>query len=90
MNLAILSTYPPRECGIASFAKDLRDNLTLWGQDVKILAITDNEASYSYPPEVVFELHEENQEDFVASAEYVNATATDLVLLEHESGIFGG
>lgn len=90
MNLAILSTYPPRECGIASFAKDLRDNLTLWGQDVKVLAITDNEASYSYPPEVVFELHEENQEDFVASAEYVNATATDLVLLEHEYGIFGG
>ncbi|MDN5331149.1 MAG: polysaccharide biosynthesis protein PslF [Tepidanaerobacteraceae bacterium] len=90
MNLAILSTYPPRECGIASFAKDLRDNLTLWGQEVKILAITDNGSSYSYPPEVVFELHEECKEDFAASAEYINSSYTDLVLLEHEYGIFGG
>ncbi|TYP57805.1 glycosyltransferase family 4 protein [Thermosediminibacter litoriperuensis] len=90
MNLAILSTYPPRECGIASFAKDLRDNLTLWGQNVKILAITDNEASYSYPQEVAFELQEEKKDDFIASAEYVNATFTDVVILEHEYGIFGG
>ncbi|MCG0275295.1 MAG: glycosyltransferase family 4 protein [Thermosediminibacteraceae bacterium] len=90
MNLAILSTYPPRECGIASFAKDLGDNLALWGQNVKILAITDNDASYSYPPEVAFELHEENREDFIASAEFVNAAYIDLVILEHEYGIFGG
>ena len=31
MNIAILSTYFPRECGIASFSGDLRENLMLWG-----------------------------------------------------------
>ncbi|ADL08434.1 glycosyltransferase family 4 protein [Thermosediminibacter oceani] len=90
MNLAILSTYPPRECGIASFAKDLRDNLTMWGQDVKILAITDNETPYSYPQEVAFELHEEKKDDFISAAEFINAAFMDAVLLEHEYGIFGG
>lgn len=90
MNLAILCTYPPRECGIASFSKDLKDNLTLWNQNVKILAINDNNTNYNYPKEVIFRLKEENRDDYIIAAEFVNTSEIDAVFIEHEYGIFGG
>jgi glycosyltransferase involved in cell wall biosynthesis len=90
MNLAILSTYPPRECGIASFSRDLKNNLALWGQNVSILAITDKNSSYNYPPEVVFELKEDRKDDFHIAAEFLNSAEVDAVFIEHEYGIFGG
>lgn len=90
MNIAILSTYFPRECGIASFSKDLRNNLTPWGENVSILAISDKNGSYKYPREVVFELEEDNRDNYAIVAQFVNTTDIDLVFVEHEYGIFGG
>ena len=90
MNIAILSTYYPRECGIASFSRDLRDNLMLWGEQVLIFAISDKGGLYSYPEEVVFELEEENRDHYTIAAELANSSDIDLVFVEHEYGIFGG
>lgn len=90
MNIAILSTYPPRECGIASFARDLKNNLAIWGQNVSILAITDKNSMYNYPPEVVFELREDKKDDYNIAAEFLNSAEVDVVFIEHEYGIFGG
>lgn len=90
MNLTILSTYPPRECGIASFSKDLKDNLVLWGQKVSIVAISDGNTSYEYPQEVIFEITEDKIDDYQIAAEFVNNADIDAVFIEHEYGIFGG
>jgi len=90
MNIAILSTYYPRECGIASFSKDLRENLMLWGEQVSILAISDKCGLYNYPKEVVFELEEEKRDHYTIAAEFANTSDIDLVFVEHEYGIFGG
>lgn len=90
MNLAILSTYPPRECGIASFSSDLRANMKIWGPRVNILAITDEGVSYDYPKEVIFELNEDTRDDYIIAAQYVNTADIDVVFIEHEYGIFGG
>lgn len=90
MNIAILSTYFPRECGIASFSKDLRNNLMLCGEQVSILAVSDKNDYYNYPPEVVFDLEEDNRDQYVIAAEFVNTANIDLVFVEHEYGIFGG
>lgn len=90
MNLAILSTYPPRECGIASFSSDLRENIKMWGPRVNILAISDENESYDYPNEVIFELEEDNRDNYVIAAQYVNTADIDAVFVEHEYGIFGG
>lgn len=90
MNIAILSTYFPRECGIASFSRDLRNNLIPWGENVSILAISDKNGSYKYPGEVVFELEEDNRDNYAIVAQFVNTTDIDLVFVEHEFGIFGG
>jgi len=90
MNIAILSTYFPRECGIASFSGDLRENLMLWGEDVSIFAISDKKGLYNYPQEVVFELEENNSDHYAIAAQFANNSDIDLVFVEHEYGIFGG
>jgi len=90
MNIAILSTYFPRECGIASFSRDLRDNLMLSGEHVSIFAISDKKGLYNYPQEVVFELEEDNRDHYTIAAQFANTSDIDLVFVEHEYGIFGG
>lgn len=90
MNIAILSTYPPRECGIASFSKDLMTNITLWGQQVSIVALSDRSETYQYPPEVIFEITEDMRDDYHIAAEFINNAEIDVVFIEHEYGIFGG
>ncbi len=90
MNIAILSTYPPRECGIASFSSDLRDNLIRFNENVEILAITDNNANYDYPPEVVFQISQDERASFISAADFVDESSIDIVIIQHEYGIFGG
>ncbi len=90
MNIAVLTTYFPRECGIASFSNDLRNNLMLWGQNVSILAINDKNSSYDYPEEVIFDLDEDKRDHYTIAAQFVNTADIDLVFVEHEYGIFGG
>lgn len=91
MSIINLGTYPPKKCGIAAFSKDLRDNLELLGQNVHIGAISDNEYSYSYPPEVIFELRQHELTDYEMTARLLNLSSdVELCIIQHEYGIFGG
>jgi glycosyltransferase involved in cell wall biosynthesis len=96
MKIAYISTYPPRECGIATFNHNL---LHAIGQDIKsvsadsfVVAMTDSEHlnTYEYPPEVKYIIRQENQKDYARAADYINTGLTDVCILEHEFGIYGG
>lgn len=90
MNILNVSTYPPRQCGIASFSRDLRDNLVSAGHTVWIAAISD-EDSCAYPPEVHCVIRQESGEDYIKAARWANALPhLQAVIIQHEYGIFGG
>lgn len=58
--ILILSSYPPRECGIASFTLDLVKSLNSKfdnSYSVKICALETEGSKYIYPPEVVYSLN---------------------------------
>jgi len=90
-----VSTYPPRECGIATFTRDLtksmdkRFNPTLKS---KILAINDNGSSmYNYVSKVKMQLNESYIEKYIDVAKKINNDKRiKLVSIQHEFGIFGG
>lgn len=90
-----LSTFPPRECGIATFTKDLttamdkRFNPTLKS---KILAINDNGSSiYNYGSKVRMQLNESYIEKYIEIAKRINKDdRIKLVSIQHEFGLFGG
>ncbi len=87
----IVSTYPPRQCGIATFSKDLRDNLIHLIPEVLVAAINDPFQSHDYPSEVVLQLQQENRQDYISCATWANHQSNlDMLIIQHEYGIFGG
>ena len=86
-----LGSYPPRECGIATFTEDIRgayDLLT--GSPSDVIAVTDDERSYAYPPCVVTEIHRDDRRSYLEAARFANNHAADVVNIQHEYGLFGG
>ncbi|HII85207.1 TPA: glycosyltransferase [Candidatus Bathyarchaeota archaeon] len=89
--IAYLSSYPPRECGIATFTKDLLgaiDELSVCKQVV--IAVNEKGAIYQYEKRVKFVIERDSIEDYTNAASYINASNVDLVSLQHEFGLFGG
>lgn len=96
MKIAYLSSYTPRECGIATFNYNLvrainADNPhgSLKGF---VVAMNDSDSlhEYDYPDEVKFKVRQEHQEDYIKAAEFINNSDVDACILQHEFGIFGG
>lgn len=90
--VALFGSYVPRQCGIATFTKDLREAIAdnLEPEHVGVVAINDNADGYDYPDEVRFEIRQHHQSDYRAAADLLNIEQTDLCILQHEYGLFGG
>jgi glycosyltransferase involved in cell wall biosynthesis len=91
LRAAIVSTYPPRACGIGTFAADVR--AALIGLDevdsvAKVVIVDD--PSRPQRPGVVATISQGTRGDYVRAARILGRLNVDVVLLEHEYGIFGG
>lgn len=91
MRVAIVSTYPPRACGIGTFSRDLRE--ALLGADgvsaVDVGAIV-RDADAEQAPEVVVCLQQDERGDYPAAARVLERRGDDVMVIQHEYGIFGG
>jgi len=90
--IAYLSTYPPRECGIATFTKDLIgavDRLNEFELAV-VIAVNEKDTIYNYNKRVKCQIERDSVEDYIRAADYINSSKVDLVNLQHEFGLFGG
>src|SRR5690606_26157156 len=90
MKIAYIGTYPPRECGIDTFTKNLFDSMMIKGNEVFVVALNDHGQTYSYPEEVKLVIHQDQQAQYLEAANFINTNGADLCILEHEFGIFGG
>jgi glycosyltransferase involved in cell wall biosynthesis len=89
--IGYFSTYPPRECGIANFTKDLIDSIyDLDGLKHSIIAINEKGALYDYDRRVKFKIDRDDAEDYVKAAEYVNSSNIKVLIVQHEFGLYGG
>ena len=90
--IAYVSSYPPRECGIATFTKNLivaSNKLNIFRKP-RVIAINEKEAIYNYDRRVRCQIRRDFQKDYVKAASYINSSKVDLVNLQHEFGLFGG
>ncbi|UWU90982.1 glycosyltransferase family 4 protein [Bradyrhizobium sp. CB1015] len=90
--IAVIGNSLPRRCGIATFTTDLQQAISSSGPGLEtcIVAMTDQGQAYDYPEAVAFHIRDDNIEEYVRAADFLNAGRFDTVCLQHEFGIFGG
>ena len=91
--VAYVTTFPPTQCGIATFTEDLTravDRQRVLPHSVIVAIKTGDEPDLPYPSHVKFTIAKQNKADYLAAADFVNSSDIDLVCIEHEFGIFGG
>ena len=73
MKLAYIGTYPPRECGIGTFTKNLFNSMVNTDEGGKdsiegfVVAMNDHEQTYNYPEEVKLTIRQEHQRDYLSA-----------------------
>ena len=90
-----VSSYPPRECGIATFTQDLTAAFDKKFNPViktKICALNEQAASaYNYNRDVIYQINAAELDNYVSLAKKINSrNDIKLVNVQHEFGIFGG
>ena len=92
--ILFITSYPPRECGIATYTQDLKNAIEeKFGQSfsLKIGALTTVEADLQYPDEVKYCIQTNEINHFVQLANIINTDKNIAVIfLQHEFGLFGG
>ncbi len=90
--ILFITSYPPRECGIATYTQDLIRALTnKFKQSFKfsICALQNDAEQHEYTGKVHYTLNTDHKHSFYQLAEKINANAAiDLVVLQHEFGFF--
>ncbi|HLD92239.1 MAG TPA: glycosyltransferase [Patescibacteria group bacterium] len=92
--IVFMGTYPPRECGIATFTQDLLHSSQKYlGDSVlcKVAAMNLTRLdTYLYPPEVEWKIDQNNPNDYLKLAEKINSDETiNGIVMQHEYGIYG-
>ena len=88
--VAHISTYPPRECGIALYTKALVESIGSQRYVHLVLAVDDAKTGYQYDPSVRFVIKASNSASYTEAARFLNQSSASVVSLQHEYGIFGG
>lgn len=92
ISAAYVSTFPPRECGIATFTRDLTRAIHAYNPLARpmVAAINDEAEIYHYGPYVRWQMAQDNPQSYRDVARAINASTVDVVNIQHEFGIFGG
>lgn len=90
--ICIISSYHPRECGIAVFAKELVESLSFAGYDITLLPLEEDDRSLNYDSKYYHgqKIRKNMLEDYLEAIRYINRSDFDAVILEHEFGLYGG
>ncbi|MCP5107319.1 MAG: glycosyltransferase [bacterium] len=96
MKIACIGNYVPRQCGIATFTRDLVESLVDNNieknikADAFVVAMNDEPQNYDYPEIVTHTVRQNHQRDYLNAVKYINLSGADICILQHEFGIFGG
>jgi glycosyltransferase involved in cell wall biosynthesis len=90
-HIALVGTFTPRKCGIATFGTDIFDKLAEFhpGIRVSVHALDDPRNPLAYA-DVAGTIAEDDPEAYLAAARQINESGAEAVWLQHEYGIFGG
>lgn len=90
--VAFISSYLPRQCGIATFTSDLINNMKLAGGEEfePHVFVMQSGTRLEYDKTVKFKICKNVKYDYISAAEHINSSDIDIVCVQHEFGLFGG
>ena len=92
--ILVITSYPSRECGIATYSQDLINAIKdKFGQSfsLKVCALETKENEYKYPEEVKYILNTADINQYYDLAQQINDDKDiEMVLVQHEFGLFSG
>ncbi|GAA5483104.1 glycosyltransferase family 4 protein [Haloferula sargassicola] len=91
-HIAFIGNYTPRRCGIATFTAGLCEAVAAAFPSASCIAgaMNDRSEGYDYPPEVRFEIAQDETESYSRAAAFLHINNVEVVSVQHEFGIFGG
>ena len=87
LRIGLVGTFPPRACGLATFTADVAESLRSMGDKVVVAALVD--AAGDVAPGATYRLVQPRPASARSVADELSKDM-DVVLVEHEFGIFGG
>ena len=88
--IVVVGNYPPRRCGIATFTDDMVQSLHDAHPDLTIDVCAMRRIGDPSMPGAKWSVAEEDRDSYVRIGLEIEASAPDLVWVQHEFGIFGG
>ena len=90
--IAFVGDYVPRQCGIATFTRDLCEAVAAACPEANCIvgAVNDRREGYAYPSQVRFDFHERDLDSYRRAADFLNINNVEVLCVQHEFGIFGG
>ena len=90
--ILVITSYPPRECGIATYSQDLIKALNKKfskSLSIKVCALETETQNYDYPDEVEYKLKTSEVTSYLNLAQTINDNdQIQLVLIQHEFGLY--
>ena len=91
VEVLFITSYPPRECGIATYSQDLITALNYKFSNslsINVCALETGGVTYDYPKEVKYTFDTSDASSYMSIADKINNETMEIVLIEHEFGFF--
>ena len=92
--ILFITSYPPRECGIATYSQDLKKAIQdKFGSSfsMKVCALEGIKSNFVYPQEVKYILNTQQESEYKSLQHKINFDKNvKMIFLQHEFGLFGG
>jgi glycosyltransferase involved in cell wall biosynthesis len=91
LRVAYVASFPPRECGIATFTRDLAVAIEdLTRTRAIVAAMNDRPDGYAYDERVHVQIARDDRASYRDAARQLQRLPIDLINVQHEYGLFGG
>jgi glycosyltransferase involved in cell wall biosynthesis len=90
--IVFITTFPPRECGIATYSEDLitaLENQFSKSFKINVCALETNHEKPEYLQKPMYRLNTDKKEDFLSMAYKLNTNSNiNSIVIQHEFGLF--
>ncbi len=90
IDIAYIATYPPTECGIATFTRDLVVAISKYTPFSDPIVLAVGGSIEQYPKIVKYRVMKQDFDSYIQAADFLNSSNAKILNVEHEYGIFGG